>query len=171
MINFSIQDLGDIRGLERVFRQFQDAINAIGTTPAPLPADTLRQITTQLLPVIREGLQATGSTPLNLQALPGTTSNTTPNITSFINAQHTHETAAQGGTLNAAAIAAGTLPVARGGTGSSTAAGARANLNAAQIQSPGGPVTITLAALTGGGTQGSITINAEGVVTAYVLPT
>jgi len=31
--------------------------------------------------------------------------------------------------------------------------------------------TITLAKITGGGTDGSITVNAEGIVTAYVQPT
>lgn len=42
---------------------------------------------------------------------------TTPVIGSFITSQHNHQNAAGGGTLDAAAIAAGTLPVARGGTG------------------------------------------------------
>lgn len=42
---------------------------------------------------------------------------TTPTIGSFVNATHTHQDAAGGGTLSAAAIASGTLAVARGGTG------------------------------------------------------
>lgn len=46
---------------------------------------------------------------------------TTPIIASFTNATHTHADAAGGGTLNAAVIAAGILPIARGGTGTGTA--------------------------------------------------
>lgn len=48
---------------------------------------------------------------------------TTPTIASFTNATHTHGDAAGGGTLNASAIAAGTLPVARGGTGVTSSTG------------------------------------------------
>ena len=33
------------------------------------------------------------------------------------------------------------------------------------------PATITLAKITPGGTNGSITVNAEGIVTGYVAPT
>jgi hypothetical protein len=40
----------------------------------------------------------------------------TPTIASFVNATHSHANAAGGGTLNASAIAAGTLALARGGT-------------------------------------------------------
>lgn len=46
---------------------------------------------------------------------------TTPTIGSFANATHTHQDAAGGGTLNAAAIAAGTVDTARLGSGSATA--------------------------------------------------
>jgi hypothetical protein len=46
---------------------------------------------------------------------------TTPTIGDFSNATHTHANAAGGGTLNASAIAAGTLALARGGTGASLA--------------------------------------------------
>jgi hypothetical protein len=42
----------------------------------------------------------------------------TPTIASFANANHSHQNSAGGGTLDAAAIGAGTLAVARGGTGS-----------------------------------------------------
>ena len=42
---------------------------------------------------------------------------TTPTIASFVNATHAHQTAAGGGTLDAAAIAAGTMATARLGTG------------------------------------------------------
>lgn len=45
---------------------------------------------------------------------------TTPTIASFTNATHAHQSAAGGGTLDAAAIASGTLAVARGGTNQST---------------------------------------------------
>jgi hypothetical protein len=40
-----------------------------------------------------------------------------PTIPDFTNAPHSHQNAAGGGTLNASAIAAGTLPVVRGGSG------------------------------------------------------
>lgn len=169
ILQFSMDDLSDIRGLERVFRQVGAALTTQAAVIATLPSTD--RLVSQLLPIIRQQLQATGSTPLNLQSLPGTGSATTPTITDFTNAQHDHTSVVQGGTLPASAIATGVLPIARGGTGAGTAAGARSSLGAAAIQSPGGPVTIPLAALSGGGTQGSITINAEGVVTAYVLPT
>jgi hypothetical protein len=65
----------------------------------------------------------------------------------------------------------GELPVANGGTGGNDAASARASLDAAQIQAPGGPHTIPLAKITGGGTDGSLTFNAEGVITGFVDPT
>lgn len=66
----------------------------------------------------------------------------------------------------------GTLAVANGGTGATTASGARTNLGAAAAASPAiTPATITLAKITGGGTDGSITVSADGVITAYVAPT
>jgi hypothetical protein len=45
---------------------------------------------------------------------------TTPTIASFTNATHTHQNAAGGGTLDAAAIAAGTIATARLGSGSAS---------------------------------------------------
>jgi hypothetical protein len=62
------------------------------------------------------------------------------------------------------------VPVAEGGTGSFNAAGARTNLGAAAAQTPGAH-TIPLAKITGGGADGSITWNAEGVVTGFADPT
>jgi hypothetical protein len=47
----------------------------------------------------------------------------TPTIASFANATHTHANAAGGGTLDASVIAAGTLAVARGGTGVTSSTG------------------------------------------------
>jgi hypothetical protein len=46
----------------------------------------------------------------------------TPTIPSFANAGHNHQDAAGGGALDAAAIATGSLPIARGGTGQASAA-------------------------------------------------
>jgi hypothetical protein len=60
--------------------------------------------------------------------------------------------------------------VASGGTGASTTAGALAALggaNAASISA----TTLTLAKITGGGSDGSLTLSAQGVVTAYSAPT
>lgn len=50
---------------------------------------------------------------------------TTPTIGDFTNANHAHTGATSGGTLDAAAIAAGTLPLARGGTNASSWTAAR----------------------------------------------
>jgi len=64
------------------------------------------------------------------------------------------------------------LSVAQGGTGANAAAGARTNLGAAAAANPAiTGATIPLAKITGGGTDGSITVSAEGIITAYVLPT
>jgi len=143
-IQFSTPDLEETPSLERVLRQFQSAIETTEkTVSAQLPNLAL---VNQLAPLIRQQLQVKGTAPLNLQSLPGTS-------------------------IDASQIQSGTLPIARGGTGAVTAANARNNLGAAAAQAPGGPHTITLAALTGGGTQGSITFNAQGVITAFVDPT
>lgn len=53
-----------------------------------------------------------------------------------------------------------------------SAASFRSAIGAAAKANPAiAPATIPLAKITGGGTDGSITVNAEGIVTAYVLPT
>lgn len=51
-----------------------------------------------------------------------------------------------------------------------SASTARTAINAAQKESPT-PGTITLAKITGGGVNGSLTISADGVISAYVAPT
>ncbi len=56
----------------------------------------------------------------------------TPTIASLTNAQHTHQNAAGGGTLDAAAIAAGALALARGGTNADLSASGGATLFLAQ---------------------------------------
>lgn len=54
----------------------------------------------------------------------------------------------------------------------SNAASFRIAISAAAKANPAiAPATIPLAKITGGGVDGSITVNAEGIVTAYVLPT
>lgn len=68
--------------------------------------------------------QATSGADVTIQATTGTgnvvragsPTITTPTIADLTNMTHTHQNAAGGGTLDAAAIAAGTLAVARGGT-------------------------------------------------------
>ena len=63
------------------------------------------------------------------------------------------------------AIGSGTIAI-------SNAASFRSAISAAAKASPAiVGATITLAKITGGGTDGSITVNAEGIVTAYVQPT
>lgn len=54
------------------------------------------------------------------QTLAGPKTLTAPVIADFTAAQHDHQDADDGGTLDAAAIASGTIPVARGGTGLAT---------------------------------------------------
>lgn len=64
------------------------------------------------------------------------------------------------------------LAVTSGGTGANSASGARSNLGAAAKANPAiAAATIPLAKITGGGTDGSITVNAEGIITAYTAPT
>lgn len=54
----------------------------------------------------------------------------------------------------------------------SSAATFRSAISAAAKASPAlAPAVIPLAKITGGGTDGSITVNAEGIVTAYTAPT
>lgn len=56
----------------------------------------------------------------------------TPTITDFTNATHSHQNAAGGGTLNASAIAAGALALARGGTAVDLSAAGGATMVLAQ---------------------------------------
>jgi len=67
-----------------------------------------------------------------------------------------------------------TTPIAltSGGTGSSTASGARTNLGLGTMatQNVGISATVSLAKLTGGGANGSMTVT-NGIVTAYTAPT
>jgi hypothetical protein len=67
-----------------------------------------------------------------------------------------------------------TTPVAitSGGTGSSTASGARTNLGLGTIatQNVGISTTVTLAKLTLAGSNGSLTVS-NGIITAYTAPT
>lgn len=62
------------------------------------------------------------------------------------------------------------VPVTSGGTGSSAASGARSNLGAATAQAPGAH-TFPIPKLTGGGANGSISWEADGVISSYVDPT
>ena len=73
-----------------------------------------------ILPVANGGTGVTTSTGTTNVVLSGSPTIVTPTIASFTNATHDHSNAAGGGTLNASAIAAGTLAVARGGTGLAT---------------------------------------------------
>jgi hypothetical protein len=82
----------------------------------------------------------TGTTVL----MSGSPTITTPTIADFTNATHTHQSTATGGTLNASAIAAGTLPIARGGTNSAVA------LNNNRIMVSSGGAVVEAGALTNG---------------------
>ncbi len=62
------------------------------------------------------------------------------------------------------------LGIASGGTAAATAGSARTNLGAAAAGAPGAHTT-TLAKITGGGANGSLTWNADGCVTAFADPT
>jgi hypothetical protein len=64
------------------------------------------------------------------------------------------------------------LPLTSGGTGSSTASGARTNLGLGTMatQNVGINATVALAKLTTVGTDGSLTVS-NGIITAYTAPT
>lgn len=64
---FSVEDLKTAASLERVLRQFQDAVDVAGNKLPP-PID-LNKLAMQLAPLINQQLQASGSAPLNLQSL------------------------------------------------------------------------------------------------------
>lgn len=70
-----------------------------------------------------------------------------PTITSFANAAHTHQNAAGGGALDAAAIATGSLPVTNGGTGRATSTTAYALL-AAGTTATGAQQTLGIGSIT-----------------------
>jgi hypothetical protein len=100
----------------------------------------------------------------------------TPTIASFANATHGHQSAAGGGTLDAAAIAAGTLPTARGGFNvTDTSGGALSNQKAvrgaATLSAGSATVTLTGGAIfTSSGTYncyGTNTTNANAFKFAY----
>ncbi len=95
---------------------------------------------------------------------------TTPTIGDLTNANHTHQNAAGGGTLNASAIGAGTLPVARGGTGGSTAIAALDSLVTAEA-TVASATTTDLGAVASQNVQitGTVTITGFGTVTAGVF--
>jgi hypothetical protein len=64
-----------------------------------------------------EGVTPTGATGTGKFVFDGSPTIVTPTIASLVNATHTHQNAAGGGTLDAAAIAAGTVATARLGSG------------------------------------------------------
>lgn len=98
------------------------------------------------LPVARGGTGSTTSTGSGSVVLATSPTIATPTIASFTNSNHNHQNSAGGGTLDVAAIASGTLPVARGGTGTTTSTGS-------------GSVVLSAApALTGGVTLDSTTL-------------
>lgn len=65
-VQFSTDDLRTPESLERVLRQFQSALDSTRANSKPM---TLADLAAQLAPLIRDELQATGKTPLNLQSL------------------------------------------------------------------------------------------------------
>lgn len=72
--------------------------------------------------------------------------------------------------VDLAADVTGALPIANGGTDAVDATTARGNLGAAESGGVGA-YTIALAPLTGGGTPGAISWNADGCVTSFTDPT
>ncbi|MCU1284488.1 MAG: hypothetical protein JWO13_838 [Acidobacteriales bacterium] len=96
------------------YRQGVGSPLPIGVTTQRIDQNNAATTSAQFLSVISDesgtGVVMGNNTPTIL----------TPAIASMVNANHNHQTAAGGGTLDAAAIAAGTLGVARGGTGTAT---------------------------------------------------
>lgn len=80
-------------------------------------------IFTGILPVVRGGTGVNTSTGTGSVVLSISPTLVTPVIGDFTTAQHNHQNAAGGGTLDVAAIATGILPVVRGGTGVNTSTG------------------------------------------------
>ena len=190
MVQFSTDDLKTPDSLERVLRQFVTYIQQ-ASKPAPITLPTLNQLTTLLAPLIRNELQAGGNSPLNLQSLIGavtaivtltphaivlgdTSTNGIKSGPLGTSTQVLHGNATGDPTYSTINLAGGEvtgiLGIGNGGTGGGTATAARTALSAATAGTPG-VHTITLAKLTGGGANGSITWNADGVITAFVDPT
>lgn len=72
----------------------------------------------------------------------------TPTIASFVNATHTHQNSAGGGTLDAAVLGSGTLGIARGGTGN-TSGTATVNANlVGPVTSAGNTTSVATGAIT-----------------------
>ena len=93
-------------------------------------------------------------------------------VTSIGGATGTSITIVSGGGAGFSITPSGTPGQLSLSVGVSNAATARGALNAAEKATPAitGAV-IPLAKITGGGADGSLTVNAEGIVTAYVAPT
>jgi hypothetical protein len=92
------------------FNPFTGNFDAIPTMAAGIPAFLATPSSANLAAAVTD---ETGSGALVFGTAPTLG---VPVIGDFTSAQHTHQNAAGGGTLDAAAIAAGVLPIARGGT-------------------------------------------------------
>jgi hypothetical protein len=188
MISFSTDDLRTPESLERVLRQFATESNKAETQP---PQPDLNKLVNQLLPLVQKALQAGGTNPLNLQSLLGAVTapaSLTPHAIVIGDASLNSIKSGPLGTIHqtlhgnpsgdptfstvdlAAGEVTGILGIGNGGTNAVTAAAARTSLGAAAAGTPGAH-TITLAKITAGGTNGSLTWNADGVITAFVDPT
>lgn len=66
---FSVEDLKTPEALERVLRQLQAAMSATAPASPPPSFPSISTLVGQLAPLLRDQLQATGGSPLNLQSL------------------------------------------------------------------------------------------------------
>lgn len=113
----TIEQAEDIDALESTVSNFPGTYQALSGKGAPsgyAGLDAGSQIDPTAVPNHSAGLLTSGT--VADARLPSTMAGktlTTPTIASFVNATHTHQTAAGGGTLDGAAIAAGTVADAR----------------------------------------------------------
>lgn len=113
----TIEQAEDIDALEAAVSNFPGTYQALSGKGAPsgyAGLDAGSQIDPTAVPNHSAGLLTSGT--VADARLPSTMAGktlTTPTIASFVNATHTHQTAAGGGTLDGAAIAAGTVADAR----------------------------------------------------------
>jgi hypothetical protein len=150
---------------DKAFRQVVDAVNAqqetLDATAAALKV-AQGQIPTSAQ--LAKEFQLGGASPLNLTGLPGTPSQGIPAGSAPAHEFVTGVTASQGatsGVLTYGQPSAADLTNGTTGTGAVVLASLLGN----------GPFTVALAKLTGGGTNGSLSINSSGMVVSYTAPT
>lgn len=151
-------DLDSPEDLERTIRRILDTVYAnqemIPSAAASAKA-AIPEVVRQSIPLIKQQLQAGTPHSLNLQGLVGSIiagSGGANQVVVGINAQ---------GNLVFAQLSASNLSNGVTGTGAVVLASLLGT----------GPFTVVLAKITGGGANGSLSVNNQGMITAYTPPT